>query len=248
MHAQQKLLTVITAKADGGGGGVEATVDAASAKIAVSGRAATLADLQPGMTVFVPLGNGMKVAGLIEAFWPAIGGVVQSVDVPNNSLTLVVDQPQDGDRPKSPGTGRDKRPGQTFVLGKETQITVSGIPVLLGDLEPKTSYVTLDLAADGKTPTAVRAKVIQGCLHGYVTAIDAAKSTITIQLGGLNGPGAELTLDVAKDASILRHGKPDKLGELVLQSSALIKLGADKHSAVVIRTAFPRMQTGPEDR
>src|SRR5262249_14651186 len=141
-----------------------------------------------------------------------------------------------------PVAGTEKRPVQTFVLARDAEITVSGIPFLLSDLEPNT-WVTLELTADGKTLAAVRAKAVQGYLHGEVVAIDADKSTITIRLGYQS---AELTLDVARDASILRHGKPDKLAELVPVSTVLIKLGADNRRAVVIRTAFPRMHTGPE--
>jgi RNA polymerase sigma factor (sigma-70 family) len=227
VHATQKLVTVITAKQDGGGGGVEVVLDVADAKIVVAGQPAKLTDLQAGMNVFIQSRDG-KSGQAVEASWPLILGAIKSVDPAQHTVTLY---------------GGEKGQEQTYELAKDARVLFDGVPVRLEDLEGRTR-VNLELTADRKAVAVVSAQGGKSFLRAYAVEVDPDKGTLTVRLGENQ---AELNFDVSKDANILLDGKPAKLGDVKPGAWLLLKLGADKRTIAALRI-LPAVREREGDR
>ena len=221
VHAQQKLLTVVTAKEDGGGEGVDMVLDAAEAKITLFGQAGQLSDLQQGMAVFIQVSKDSKVANYITANWAPIADELLSVDPVKNTLTII---------------GK-KIGGVTYELAKDALILVDDFPGPLADLGVPRTPVILFLAPDRKTVRSVMGHGKREVVRGTIQSVDAGKNTVTVQTLSGNRP-TELTFDVSQDATILVDRKPGKLSDVAKGTSVLLRLSADnKRTVTTVSTA-----------
>ncbi len=188
----------------------------------VASEASKLADVPVGAVVTLKLSADQKAVASIQAEGAEVGGFVKAVDGGKNTITVSV---SDGKQivektfgvvstvslVMSDGKGNGKHPLQASKL---TDLPVG-------------AHVTLKLTPDQKMVVSLSA---QGAgIRGTVSAVDAAKNTLTLMTSASKGEAAEeKTFDVFKDASVRIDGKEGKLADLPTEALVSVKLYGDR--------------------
>jgi RNA polymerase sigma factor (sigma-70 family) len=219
LSVDRKTVLMISAQGPGVGGMVKAvdagkstiTIEdregekmfavARDADIQIDGKPGTLAGLPAGTQVGLSLNLDEKTVRGITAHGPQVYGVVKGVDAADrNTITIAG---QEGEK--------------TFAVAKDTSVEIDGKPGQLAGV-PTGTRVTLGLTVDQKTVRGITAQGPQ--VSGVVTAFDAEKSTITVEIGG----EGEKTFQVAKGAAVEIDGKPGKLAGLAREAPVTLNL------------------------
>jgi RNA polymerase sigma factor (sigma-70 family) len=186
-----------------------------------------LADLPAGAVVFLRLSADRKVVGSIRAEGQTVPGVVKAVDAGRGRVTVTV---------QAKGEPEEDR---TFPLGKEAQVSIADgkkkdkEPGRLADV-PVGATVTVRLSVD---QTAVVTLQAEGAtVHGEVTAVDAARHTITLRHKG----EADRTYPVSKGVAVLLDGKGGKkLADVPVEAAVEMKLLVDQKTVSEIHASGP---------
>jgi hypothetical protein len=186
---------------------------AKGAAVAIDGKPGKLAALPPGAFVNLGLCVDQKAIRSVEARGPAFQNVlVKAVDADRNTITL-------GDYPQQPADLVDK----TLPVARDAFLWIDEQPGKLAGVPPGTFLLGLVLSVDQKTVRGITARgpEFQNVL---VTAVDAEKNTITVDM---NGEG-EKTFAVARDAKIEIDGKAGKLAGLPKEATVTLALSVDR--------------------
>jgi RNA polymerase sigma factor (sigma-70 family) len=186
-----------------------------------------LADLPAGAVVFLRLSADRKVVGNIRAEGQTVTGVVKAVDAGKGTVTVTV---------QAKGEPEEDR---TFPLAKEAQVSIADgkkkdkEPGRLADV-PVGATITLRLSVD---QTAVVALQAEGAtVHGAVTAVDAARHTITLSHKG----EADRTYPVSKGVAVFLDGKGGKkLADVPVEAAVEMKLLVDQKTVREIHASGP---------
>jgi RNA polymerase sigma factor (sigma-70 family) len=183
------------------------------ARIEIDGKAGQLGGLPVGAHVTLRDFADSKTAGSIQAHGSSIFAAVKAVDVEKSTIT-------------ARGGPSD---GQTFLVTKDTRVTVDDKLATLADIPVGASLHALNLCVDQKTASSINVNG-PGFQHVPVKTVDAEKNTITFDA---KAPAdlAGKTFAVAKDANLHIDGKPGKLAAVPSGSFANVGLSVDKSTA-----------------
>lgn len=197
---------------------------------------AKLADIPIGSAVGLILTADQKAVDAIVAEGPMIHGVLKSVDVTKNSLTIH-------------HTGRGEEPQEkTYTLAAHTEIGIddgrgrrfSVWEGKLGDLSSG-AMMTLWLSVDQKEVHGVLAEGPN--IYGTVKSVDAAKNKLTVITHSGREEAEEKTLEVAKDAVTLLDDakgrrlsvKEGKLADVPVGATVHLKLSVNQQGVTMLR-------------
>jgi RNA polymerase sigma factor (sigma-70 family) len=201
---------------------------AKGAFILIDGKPGKLGAVPRGASVSLTLSVDQKTVRSLQAGGSLFFGVVvKAVDADKGTITF------DDDRQP------EEVAGKTFPVAKGASILIDGKPGKLAGV-PRGAFANwLTLSADQKTVCGFQAAGAQvggfGQSSAVVTAVDAEKSTITIDV---NGEG-EKTYPVAKDASVMLDGKPAKLAGLPREAPVALTLRVDQETVGWIEAKSP---------
>lgn len=198
-----------------------------------------LADVAAGATVTLRLSLDQKQVVSLQAEGPMLFGVVKSLDVSKNLLTLSLGPSRDG-----VGGGErilELASNATVLLddGKGRRLSIKeGKP---SDI-PVGSAANVRLSADQRFATVLR--VGGPSLPALIKAVDSANGTVTVatRVGRGENP-EEKTLPVAKDARIVLDGNESKLADIKVFDNgpfAMLRLSLDQKSVQSIQTGLGR--------
>jgi RNA polymerase sigma factor (sigma-70 family) len=188
----------------------------------------SFADLRKGMIVQdVERSEDGRTFVSFDAAWPSVNAKVKAADREKRTLTVENAAVQGG---QDVGAFRQQ---MTFALAREAQVTVDGFnlrPFLL-ELEdvPAGRAVVLELGLD----RSVRLVSLDAGrdVRGTVRAVDGAKQTILVAIKS-DEREVELALEVQKGAPVRLDGKAAALGALKKDMPVLLRLDADRRTAV----------------
>jgi hypothetical protein len=189
------------------------------AGVTIEGKPGKLADVPAGAYVNVTLTVDQQTAHQVHAQGPPVqcdcgGSMVKAVDVEKNTITF-------DDR------ARAEVAGKTFAVAKDAYILVDNKVGTLAGI-PVGALVDLRLSLDQKTARQVRAN--GGTVTGVVKALDAEKSTVTVE---------DTTYPVARDALIVIDGKEATMAGLATGASVHLNLRVDQKTVGMIQTKAP---------
>jgi hypothetical protein len=211
-------------------------------------RSGKLADLAPGALVLVRLSADQKTVEGILAEGPTLQGMLNGVDAGKGTITLA--------GRAAGGRGGEVAPAdKTYPVSKHAEITLNDgrgrrFSVRQATLAELTvgSLATIKLSPDLKEAVSVQAEGSN--VHGLIKAVDGAKQSITLTLGGQRGAEAaeERTYQVAADADVVVENEQPrplfavrevKLVDLPVGAAASVKLSPDQNTAMFIRAEGP---------
>jgi len=197
-----------------------------------------LADLATGDSVDLTLSADQKAVVTIGLHPPSAGGVVKSVDIAKNSITVTVHPKEKGQEPEE----------KAFVLGPEAKILLPGGKSKnepapegkLADLLAGTS-VQLRLAVDRKTVLGIQVQPPRA--GGGIKKVDIGGNTITITSKGEGGP-VEETFGLAVDVNVFLPSEKKaplegKLADLAEGLTVNLQLTVDRKMVVSIAVSSP---------
>jgi len=199
----------------------------------VPSEAPKLADVPVGAVVTLKLSADQKVVGAIQAEGQEVQGFIKAVDGAKNSITLSVsDGKQIVERTYA------VLPTATIAMGTgKGKGTPPPLAPTLTDL-PVGAPVTLKLALHQKA--VVRLSIQEVGISGTVKAVDAAKNSITLLIGGSKTEAAEeKTFDVAVNAAVRIDGKEGKLADLPAEALVSVKLFGDRKTVGSLQAEGP---------
>jgi RNA polymerase sigma factor (sigma-70 family) len=178
---------------------------------------------------------------------PILQGTLAAVDAAKNTVTIDIPPQKDKLVGEIPGAK------VTLPLTADATITLAGKPVKLGDIKIGETLL-LKLTEDRKSVVAVIAGAVPEKkipeVHGKLTAVDAEKNTVTLEVTIKTKTGEVSTektaFPLAADATITAHGKPVKLGDLKIGEPAIARLSEDKKSIVNLVVAPEVKKVQPE--
>lgn len=198
-----------------------------------------LADLAAGATVTLRLSLDQKQVVSLQAEGPSVFGLVKSLDLSRNSVTL------------SLGPGRDGVGGGERIIELASDATVllddgkgRRLSIKEGKLSdiPVGAAANLRLMADQRVATLLR--VESPSLPVVIKAVDATNGTVTIATRVGRGENAEeKTLPVAKDARIVLDGNESKLADIKVFDNGpfvMLRLSLDQKSVQSIQSVQGR--------
>jgi RNA polymerase sigma factor (sigma-70 family) len=209
-----------------------------------------LVDLAAGAHVSLVLAGDPKKVESILAQGPRVQGLVKLVDPAKDTITVTVgyNRRDAGPEEKIYTVAKDVRIGLDDGRGRRLSLRQGK----LGDLVPD-APVTLQLSPDLKSVVSIQAQGQR--VTGIVKAVDPAKNTITVAVGGAGGrgreeaAGEEKTYTLAKNAEIVfddGHGrgfsvKEGKLADLTLGAIVGLQLAADQNQVGSIQAEGPQL-------
>ena len=199
----------------------------ADAKIVIdNSKVVKLADLPLGVQINLSMGKDQKVAG-ISAVGPSVSGHLKAVDATKNTITVAVNSGMKGVPPED----------KTFDVAKDARISIDKTkePKALSDLT-QGNPVSLTLSVDQKSAIAIFSKTPQpesSNVRGEVTAVDAAKDSLTLTLPkGKGAPGETQSFTIPKEAKILIDlDQAAKLGDL--KNGAIVTVDMSPEGKIV---------------
>jgi hypothetical protein len=194
------------------------------AEITIDGRPGNLSGLPVGSVVSLALSADRQTVRNIHAAGPAFEGVLKAVDAGKGTVTFDDDQ------------AAAELAGKTFAVAKDAAVEIDGRPGKLAGLH-KGAVVKLSLSADRKSARAIQAEgpVVGDPAGVVVKAVDAGRSTITVEIDG----EGQKTFAVAKDAAVEIDGKPGKLAGVAREASVTLTLSVDQKTVRRIRAKGP---------
>ncbi len=188
-----------------------------------------LADIAAGAMVTLRLSLDQQQIVSVQAEGPSVFGLVKSLDLSKNLLTL------------SLGPGRDGVGGgeRIFELASDATVLLDDgkgrrLSIKEGKLSeiPAGSAANLRLSADQRFATLLR---VEGpSLPALIKAVDSANGTVTVATRvGRGEKPKEKTLPVAKDARIVLDGNESKLADIKVFDNgpfAMLRLSLDQKS------------------
>jgi len=194
---------------------------AKDALIYIDGMRDKLSNIPAGCYANVLLHVDETTVGCVRAQGPSNlcepgGSVVKAIDVEKCTITF-------DDKARAEVAGR------TFTLANDANIAIDGKPGTLAALPPG-SVVAIRLWVDRQTVGMVHATGPPVPGIGVVKAIDAKKSTVTVDAK---------TYPVAKDAMIQVDGKMVRLAELRTGISVTLRLNVDQKTVGMIHHTKP---------
>jgi RNA polymerase sigma factor (sigma-70 family) len=182
---------------------------APDAKIEIDGKPGRLTGVPQGANVNLGRFVDSSTAGSLRAEGRWFWGKLKTVDAQNSTITYS-DKAQAGSE------------GRTFVVTKDTLISVDGKPGQLAAIPPGAS-ANLQLCADQQT---VRNLTAEGApVNGRVKAVDAVARTISVN---------DSTYPVAPDAQIGIDHQPGKLEELPAGANVGLNLKVNEKTVLRI--------------
>ena len=198
-----------------------------------------LADLAAGAAVMLWLSLDQKQVVSLQAEGPRLFGVVKSLDLSRNLLTLSLGPSRDG-------VGGGER---IFELASDATVLLDDgkgrrLSIKEGKLSdiPTGAAANVRLSADQRFATLLR---VEGpSLPALIKAVDSANGTVTVatRVGRGENP-EEKTLPVAKDARIVFDGNESKLADIKVFDNgpfAMLRLSLDQKSVQSIQTGQGR--------
>lgn len=208
-----------------------------------------LTDITEGMTVSLGL-SGEQVDAII-ADEPTVKGILKTVDVKKNTLTVN----------QGPGAGAGRGEAapdveKTYTITADTEIAVddgrgrrhSIREAKLDDLA-EGSIIVLRLSLDKKSVTSIMAE--GATVAGIVKEVIPAKRAITVHLGGGRGGegGEDRTIAIAKDALILIDDgkgrrlsvKESKLADVPVGAMIVAKFAGDQGFVMTVKIEGPQL-------
>jgi hypothetical protein len=179
------------------------------AKIDIDGKPGTLAGLPKGASVTLREFVDPRTARSIHAEGRWFWGTVKAVDREKNTISY-------GDK------AQDGAAGRTFVVTKDSSISVDGKPGTLAGI-PMGASVNLNLCVDQTTVRSLSAEGAQ--VTGLVKTVDVGKNAITV-----NGT----TYPVSPDAGIAIDHKPGKLSAVPVGANVTLNLQVDQKAVLRI--------------
>jgi beta-lactamase regulating signal transducer with metallopeptidase domain len=188
-----------------------------------------LADVTEGAPAILRLSPDQKEVIGIWVEGPSLKGTLKAVDAASHSLTLSI----------TPSKGEPEQ-DKTFAVAKTAKVAIFEAnvkdlkgkdksqvqPEKLADL-PIGAAVVVKLSADQKTAGRVQVEIPS--VQGVLKAVDAAKGTLSLQIGTNKGqPPMERTYAVAKNVKVTFDGAEGKLAELPLDSMVIVGLSIDQ--------------------
>lgn len=198
-----------------------------------------LADVAAGATVTLRLSLDQKQVVSLQAEGPMLFGVVKSLDVSKNLLTLSLGPSRDG-------VGGGER---IFELASDVTVLLDDgkgrrLSIKEGKFSdiPTGSAANVRLSADQRFATLLRAE--GPSLPALIKGVDSANGTVTVatRVGRGENP-EERTLPVAKDARIVLEGNESKLADIKVFENgpfAMLRLSLDQKSVQSIQTGQGR--------
>jgi RNA polymerase sigma factor (sigma-70 family) len=195
-----------------------------------SGRGKGLAGLPAGAIVVLKLSADGKAVGSIRAEGPTVTGVVKAVDAGKGAVTLTIKVKGEPEEDKS------------FTLAKEALVSIgdgkkkdTAARAGLADV-PVGANVTLRLSLDQATVVAVHAE--GASVPGTVSAVDAAKGTITLSQKG----EGDKTYTAGKDVAVYIDGRGGKkLADVPVEAVAHVKLHVDQKTVSEVHAIGPTL-------
>lgn len=187
--------------------------------------------------------RGEREAGRERPAGPSVQGMLKTVDVDKNTVTVTV-RHEDG-----------MVADHTIAVPKDAKVVLAKGPGALSDLKPR-MRVAVQLTADEKSVVAI--KELAGGdeparagreeerpnIAGQVKSVDAAKNTITITIRRDGQEPADQTLNVAPNANVTVPNKEGgKLGDVVAGMRVALTVDAGKQLVTSVRAdAGPRAE------
>lgn len=150
-----------------------------------------------------------------------VGGLIKGTDAAKNAVVLRFDESKEE---------------AAVELGPKTKVLFGGRAIALEDLKPgmrgELVYTTENAAAN----SLIEVRASWPRQRASLTGLDAAKGTLTFQVGGDGGDGTGLpvTLDVAKDVRVVVDGLFAGLADVPTGRKVELELGIDKKSVGAI--------------
>lgn len=198
-----------------------------------------LADVAAGATVTLQLTLDQKQVVSLQAEGPVLFGVVRSLDLSRNLLTLSLGPSRDG---VGGGERIFELASDAIVMlddGKGCRLSIK--EGKLADI-PTGVAANVRLSADQRFATLLRAE--GPSLSVLIKAVDSVNGTITVAIRVGRGENPEeKTLSVAKDARIVLDGNESKLTDLKVSDNgpfAILRLSLDQKSVQSIQTGRGR--------
>lgn len=188
-----------------------------------------------GCIVTLKLSADRKVVGGILAEGPEVQGIVKAVDGGKNTLTLAVN-------------AKGQHVELTFTIPPSASLALGSVkekgrtlPQMskLADL-PVGALVTLKMSLDQKQVVSVATQSVT--LAGTVKAVDAARNSITVAVGGTKTePAEEKTYDISPDASVRIDGRSAKLTDVPPDAIVTLRMFADNKTVGAINAEGPHI-------
>ncbi len=194
-----------------------------------------LADIAAGAMVNLRLSLDQKQVVSVQAEGPSVFGVVKSLDLSKNLLTLSLGPSRDG-------VGGGER---IFELASDATVLLDDgkgrrLSIKEGKLSeiPVGAAANLRLSTDQRFATLLRAE--GPSLPALIKAVDSTNGTVTIatRVGRGENP-EEKTLPVAKDARIVVDGNESKLADIKVSDNGpfvMLRLALDQKSVQSIQS------------
>jgi formylglycine-generating enzyme len=148
-------------------------------------------------------------------------GVIQSIDFPKNSITMVT---RDFDKAK--GTTLQS----SYDVAKNAKVAINGKQARFDDLKPN-MQISLQLSGIKNQP-AFEITALGPQVRGLIKSIDTKKNSISVRL-----IDAQMTAEaapVAKDAIIVIDGKESKLSDLKAGTPVILQMSAEREQSLVV--------------
>jgi hypothetical protein len=197
-------------------------------RVVIDGKAARLADLKAGSSVFVKYVVNNRTdpderhdVRWIEAVGSTVGpgpSLIRSVNLAENSLTVEVE-----DRDNAGGVT------ETYKVARDAKVVVDAKEVTFADLKPN-MRASLQLAANGSL--IVRITATGQWIDAVVRAVDATKNRLSVRVK--DTPLSAQDVPVAKNAKVVFDAQESKLSDLRVGMTVTLQMSAESDPGFVV--------------